>query len=125
MNKEIKEMLEQMKIIQETGKDKNGIKVDGFGLQQYDLKILLDYITNLQQENERLAEAYYNKQDEYNKLFNHLINDKPRERIKKAIEYINKCVSMQLESDYLLNRTILAQNINNLLNILQNGSDEE
>lgn len=56
MNDEIKEMIEQMQSIAITGKSKNGIKVDGYGLQQNELKMFLDYITNLQQENERLKQ---------------------------------------------------------------------
>ena len=50
MNDEIKEMMEQMESIAITGKDKSGIKVDGYGLQQNELKMLLDYITNLREE---------------------------------------------------------------------------
>lgn len=95
--------------------------------------VVVNYITNLQQENERLKEAYYNKQDEYNKLFNHLIIDKPRERIKKAIEYIENIQEHRqgltvieyhkkwLEMyDYYESASIMGD----LLNILQNGSDD-
>lgn len=75
MNDEIKEILEQMKSIAITGKDKNDIKVDGYGLQQNELKILLDYITNLQQaievKNERIKEEQQEK-ERYIKFYNEL-----------------------------------------------------
>ena len=43
------------------------------------------------------------------------------ERINGAVKYINEIVSMQLENDYLFSRAILAQNMQNLLSILQKG----
>ena len=50
MKDDIKEILEEMKSIIDTGKDRNGIKVDGYGFHGKDLKLLYDCITNLQQE---------------------------------------------------------------------------
>ena len=61
MNDEIKEMIEQMESIAKTGKDKNGIKVDGYGLQQNELKMFLEYITNLQQLCNKYEEEHSNE----------------------------------------------------------------
>lgn len=91
MNDEIKEMLEQMKSIAITGKDKNGIKVDGYGLQQNGLKLLLDYITNLQQEIEKLNDdkrsmlvQLYKANDNRDKV------KQENERLKAKIDKANK-----------------------------------
>lgn len=115
------------------------IKIPGQILDYVDTKEhlleLFNYITNLQQElerykhyskttgieelmteNERLKELCYKQKEEYEKLFNHLIIDKPRKRNKKAIEYINT----NKEKQYGLTD----KNIEELLNILQNGSEE-
>lgn len=49
MNDEINEILAEMKSIIDTGKNRNGIKVDGYGFHGRDLKLLYDYIISLQE----------------------------------------------------------------------------
>ena len=93
-------------------------------------------VDKLEEENESLKELSYNIQDEYNKLFNHLIIDKPRERINKAIEYIKKDTKW-FDSEYASiygklcdcagaknDRLEVMVNPSNLLKILQNGDGE-
>lgn len=118
MNKEIKKMLEQMKIIAITGKDKNGIKVDGYGLQQNGLKILLDYITNLQQENGMMRKLIdEGVENSYKKL-------KKLENIRKeAIEYIKHAQNYGTMAQVMPHLKPYV-NGDDLLNILQ-GSDKE
>lgn len=79
MNNEIKEMMEQMENIAITGKNKNGIKVDGYGLQQKELKMFLDYINNLQ----KLCNKY---EEEHNTTFKEWQKDIRANR--KTKEYI-------------------------------------
>ena len=64
MDNKIKEMLEEMKSILDTGKDKNGIKVDGCGFHGKGLKLLYDYIINLENENQILKDNNKNMQEE-------------------------------------------------------------
>ena len=55
----------------------------------------------------------------------HCLYDEKKElqdRIDKAIEYIEKNINKQLDEDYLMNRTNLAQYNKTLLDILK-GSD--
>ena len=161
MNNEIKEMIEQMESIAITSKDKNGIKVDGYGLQQNELKMFLDYITNLQQkeqehkkingelreENSKLEIALQNLQEDYDKRIEEnerLKNDVEdiscshfslfksyedyKSRCEKAIEYINKnkkVVSKYEAKDTRLPLGTFMWGVDNLLNILQNGSDSQ
>ena len=132
MNDEIKEILKDIEKGVKTGKDKNDIKVGGICYEWQDLKIVLDYITNLQEENERLKENNSNMQEEMARVWEEnkrlnlelsgyreaiLRDDKLlglqdyKSRCEKAIEYI-KQEDWNTEYDY------------NLLNILQNGSEE-
>lgn len=87
MNDEIKEILEQWKIGIETGKDKYEIKVDGMAYTWKELNLLLDYITNLQQENQELNDS----KQWWNNRFNAVQRDYEdyKSRIEKAVEYIN------------------------------------
>ena len=55
MNDEIKEILDNLKDIDKTSRLKNN-----------DAKLILDYITNLQQENERLKEKLYEMTTKFN-----------------------------------------------------------
>lgn len=64
MDNKIKEMLEEMKSILDTGKDINGIKVDGCGFHGKGLKLLYDYIINLENENQILKDNNKNMQEE-------------------------------------------------------------
>ena len=98
MNDEIKEILDKLK--------SNNYP---FGIATIDINKLLDYITNLQQENERLKENNQDMQIEMAKCW---------QGIDKAIEYIksykNDYAPYEL-SDY---------NIRELLNILQGENNE-
>ena len=99
MNDEIKEILDGWKLGIEKGIDKNGIYVGGLCYSWEQLSLLLDYITNLQQENERLKEL-----DE-----NYPIEEQLEEALKyeniyksrcvKAIEYNKEIVNNYLEED--------------------------
>lgn len=102
MNDEIKEILDMLR--------KYGSTND---------KVLLDYITNLQQENERLKEEnnkamndYAHAIDEswYRELYDY------KYRCEKAVEYINK-------QDMAYYGSVVETKIGIILNILQNESD--
>jgi len=120
MNDEIKEILDKMQnFIQEPIE----IKMYGISLLNYEVKHLLDYITNLQQENERLKEILKWKQNREAELFtiesvletNKQLYDERnmyKSRCEKAIKYI-KQEDWNTEYDY------------KLLSILQNGSEEK
>ena len=102
-------------------------------LSQKENKALLDYITNLQQENESLKEQLeYLRSGEYlnqvkwerdlNENLNQtmsieLINYKSR--CEKGIEYIKDTTFFGLRSG----KTFMSKYLNDLLSILQNGSD--
>ena len=81
MNDEIKEILEEMKIGIETERDKDNIRVDGLCFNWKELKLLLDYITNLQNTKEYLGEVLHEQDLELKDY---------KSRIEKAVEYINK-----------------------------------
>ena len=98
-------------------------------------KILLDYITNLQQENERLKED--NKEEiKINYMFvskcdslNVQLQDY-KSRIEKAVEYIENTPLYETTYDYNMEEELEIQNVsdetasNKLLNILNGRSDE-
>ena len=58
-------------------------------LDKGDDTILLDYITNLQEENKQLRENNFSMQEEMCLRWNEL--DKLQQRIDKAVEYISNC----------------------------------
>jgi len=92
-----------------------------FVLEEINSNILRNYITNLQEENERLEKEYKSKVDDIGKLTS---------RIYKAIEYYKthqqECVIGRNKDDRLIRDYYLpAQCSKILLNILQNGSDKE
>ena len=91
-----------------------------------EIAILKDYITNLQQENERLTrtvvdydETLLRVENEYEKL---------KARIDKAIEYIENTPLYETTYDYNMEEELEIQSVsdetasNNLLNILR-GKD--
>lgn len=87
---------------------------------------LLDYITNLQQENEELKKNKLTPDELANLLNQELIKqrDDYKSRCKKAIEYNKEIVNNYLEKDnceYCDGRYATAKHN---LNILQNGSDD-
>ena len=140
MNDEIKEILDWLK--------DEDIYLEDYGYQYKrislkDTKILLDYITNLQQENEELKKNQrfhkngvfsleYDKetlsdmvedlQQENERLNEILVWKQEHEkelhtRIEKAIEYIEDNTYYKSHKGYV--------DLNDLLNILQNGSEEK
>lgn len=111
MNKEIQEILDNLKdeVWSKTGAD------------SYDN--LLDYITDLQQENERLNQdlSYYQGfgVDMLHK------NNELEERIEKAVEYIKTCnPDVDLNSMFLNESYLSNYGANELLDILNGRSDE-
>lgn len=90
MKNEIREMLEEMKSIIDTGKDINGIKVDGCGFHGRDLKLLYDCITNLQKEvrvNNDLIPHFKNRVKELKKEITNL--EQENEKLKKELNDIS------------------------------------
>ena len=150
MNNEIKEILNNIEYVADIFKVhiKDGYKVaeeipsnmaKELRLNNYSAKKLLDYITNLQQENERLKQDYINVRN-YIKMRNvsaevedkallynielENINKKKyldyKSRCEKAIEYIDKHKKKMYKSRNKITMFILMK----LENILQNGSDD-
>ena len=113
MNDKLKEMLKEMKTGIETGKDKYGIKVDGACYTWKDLKMLLDYITNLQQDLSNYVNVV---------LHDRKVIDDYKSRIEKAVEYVENddnfwvalCEDCGKPND----------DLDKLLNILNGRSDE-
>ena len=120
MKNEIKEILEYLK-------DKNdyiedfGIKYKRIHIDNGDLKILLDYITSLEQENERLKDSKdwwkdrFFAQQEYDD--SHRITAiEYKKRIYKAIDYIKKyCI----DDEFYINLSNKEKAIIEVLNILE------
>ena len=101
MNEEIKEILELQ------------IDCDYKRLSVDEIITLKDYITNLQEENKELGRYYTRANNEFLEL---------NKRIKKATKYIKEhawfCYK---DNEEVLDRV----GINNLLNILNGGEDNE
>lgn len=95
------------------------ISKDDFNLEEHQkenriwaIKVLLDYITNLQEINNNLKEDFKRHINRINELTN---------RIEKAVEYIKEMdTQLEVYGDY----DILNDNKNDLLNILNGRSDE-
>ena len=122
MDKEIKEILECLKKY-------GGLTPDAID----DLIYIENYITNLQQENERLKEILKWKQNRESELFTiesvletnkQLCDERDiyRQRINKAIEYIKNCEIVDKNKRYPLLEEQFGED---LLNILQNGSEND
>lgn len=108
MNKEIKEILDSWKL----GIDKNGIYVGGLCYSWEQLSLLLDYITNLQQE----KDTYKEQLRITHKDLEHYIS-----RCEKAVEYIKEHI--RIDDEYPAYMEMLIEERDDLLNILQNGSE--
>ena len=116
INDEIKEILERVK--------------KHYVLDEIQDNLLLDYITNLQQELakekeekdswQRVAIRYFNSAEDYKlKYFN--IREDYKSRIEKAVEYIKK----HLEDKKYLNEIYTDEKVLNIvLDILNGRSDE-
>lgn len=109
MKDEIKEIL-----------DKLNNKAEHYILYDYETHLLLDYITNLQEENEILKEnAIHNDKVVDKAKWNEMLY---KSRIEKAIEYINNNSYFE---DNIVKTMIFKDYSSNLLNILQGvGKDE-
>ena len=105
MNKEIKEILEELKWYRKIGK--KDIYYPEYVLSNKKSFILLDYITNLQKKSEILEKNNKLLIQQKSRMYNDL--DQITDRIDKAIEYINK---------HPVNAC------HNLLNILQGDNNE-
>jgi len=110
MNKEIEEIEQRLKLLHAECNPK---------AREEDINYTIDYITNLQQENERLNNLLeYNMQTLVNtdKLYENY-----KSRCEKAIEYIDKQKKKMYKSRNKIAMFILMK----LENILQNGSEEK
>ena len=130
MNDEIKEILEQLEWYRKIGK--KDVYYPEYVLPNKKAFILLDYITNLQRDNEMYAQL----KDEYEEEIKELQQEIERQskaqvilddmladynyRINKAIEYIKNCEIVDKDKKYPLLEEQFGED---LLNILQNGSD--
>ena len=77
-------------------------------IRDNEMKAMYDYITNLQEENERLKEILYWKQIENNIFY--------KARCEKAIEYIKEnCI----DDEFYINLTNKEKNIIKVLDILE------
>ena len=72
-------------------------------------------------EIERLKELSFRQHEEYEKLFNHLIIDKPRERIKKAINIYDNRNSLKYKKQRFMQGKTTADL---MYEALQNGDEE-
>lgn len=111
MTEEIKEILFQLEIVarKHTIKvlDDGNIEtmpasvVDELRLNNYSAKILLNYITNLQKENEKLKELCDKYEEEHKTTFETW--EKVIARNEKAVEYIkNKTKEINFDNDKLI-----------------------
>lgn len=115
MDDEIKEILDEMKFMQEK-------KVKFYSLDICQSKLLLNYITNLQQENEELKknQRYYKNgvfSLEYDKETMSDMIDDYKSRVEKAVEYIREEIKDMPENGCRIR-------LNEVLNILNGRSDE-
>ena len=120
MNDEIKEILETIKKCIETNDD----NIESFLIDIEKWKDLLDYITNLQQENERLKEKSINevlKND-----FNMCVKDlkKAEKKIEKLEDYKSKNEELELENKVLKEQMVAMVQPNYTYGIELQGSDE-
>lgn len=124
MNDEIKEILNKLKSLVY---DDYCLEFSVDYIERKEEKLLLDYITNLQKEIDRLNNML-NNADNKNLLLIEEINEK-QDIIEKAIEYVNTWVcdeysiAIQDPNDECFCSTE-PNAVDNLLKILQNGSDE-
>ena len=97
-------------------------------IEHDEITYLLDYITNLQQENERLKENNMSYQEEMTRTWK--IADDYKSRIEKAVEYINNNLLYSEDFDYDEEDNLVWQGARcdteseDLLNILNGRSDE-
>ena len=92
MNEEIKEILDSWKLGIEKGIDKNGIYVGGLCYSWEQLSLLLDYITNLQQENEILKQSDKNTYETSQEMLAEMqqAKDKLQKDYQEAVDKIEE-----------------------------------
>lgn len=127
MNKEIKEILEYLNKHKEGLKDKTYYPEDLLGCK--DLLLLLDYITNLQEENERLKKELQQEKKDFKEANDYCFELKDyKSRNEKAAEFIKNNPLYEITYDYNMEDELEIQNVsdetasNKLLNIL-NGKE--
>ena len=115
MNNEIKEILIQLEyFIEENYKYYND-----FELNKNQIKQLLDYITNLQQENENTKEKAKNYLDIYEEMFDYKSRcEKANNQLKIIMQIIKEQPTRNIEDDEWLENRLIG-----VVNILQNGSE--
>lgn len=118
MNDEIKEILERIKTYPE--------KL--YCLSEKEKRILLDYITNLQQENERLKERVAYLERSNNRREDTIIG--LRFEVAEQEDYKSRCEKAIpiLNNIYMLDNVTITNNaceeIDKAINTLQNGSED-
>ena len=123
MNNEIKEILDIMKKCYDL-KDEN---FDNY-ITLYQLGLLLDYITNLQQENGRLKERVAYLERSNNRREDTIIG--LRFEVAEQEDYKSRCEKAIpiLNNIYMLDNVTITNNaceeIDKAINTLQNGSDD-
>ena len=133
MNKEIKEILEQLKIRNDLYNDRDENCI--IPIEYYETHILLDYITNLEQEKQMLEKIIIKQDEEQRKLFNHIVKDDYKSRIDKAIKYlVSHCVISDewtevnplefVPTGHISYKSCGKKHTENLLNILTGGDEE-
>ena len=124
MDKEIELILSKLKIVSE--EQERGLYL----CDKEHSKLLLDYITNLQQENERLKLAKDTKSA--SEIICQNLHDVYKSRVEKAVEYLKKEKSNYMRSCDISNATnreglIISSAVrtcDDTLNILNGRSDE-
>ena len=129
MNKEIKEILEALKP-QDEEFTKAGIKEYPLILSVKEQKILLDYITNLQEENKRLKRDIEAMKHNYNLLVRCIENGESiTQKFENGLTYQDYKLRNEKAIEYIKDSNILAiykldYFIEDLLNILE-GEDKD
>lgn len=118
MNNEIKEILDNL----DFSVNHTKCWVEPLGLNQDTWKILLDYITNLQQENHELKSKLecYENGVYYSSEVDKLQQENERLKEEKDNLYLDNTM-LKMEKDIYKQGY---EDFKNLLNILQNGSDK-
>jgi hypothetical protein len=88
MSEEIKEILDKL---QKVAKRETASRNALIEMKDKDYQLLLDYITNLQQENERLKECYCNRTDCGGRIKDSKKYDSVQQRLDKIIAHLGNC----------------------------------
>lgn len=115
MNNDIKEILENVQKCCEIMKDQNFVVY-----QKQDILKVLDYITNLQEENEQLKELTKDKlycdNCEFKKDY-----DRYADIIDQAIEYCERCLRALKDAEENITEAIDINTLLMIINILKGG----